>query len=130
MSDTEDTGHGFTRNQDHQTKPRGGAARARRPHPLPASLLPVTPFDLELIPTQLRPWVADLCERLQCPGDYIGVSVVAGAGSVIGRKVLVRPQSAALKCSARWTEAGQEVFRVIPDRCGDDLNDVAQGTLP
>ena len=35
--------------------------------------------------------MADLCERLQCPGDYIGVSVIAGAGSVIGRKVLVRP---------------------------------------
>jgi hypothetical protein len=103
MSDTEDTGHGFTLNQDHQTKPRGGAARARRPHPLPASLLPVTPFDLELIPTQLRPWSADLCDRLQCPGDYIGVSVMAGPGSVIGRKVLV---------------------------CGDDLNDVAQGILP
>src|SRR5271156_1931453 len=41
----------------------------------------------------------------------------AGSGSVIGRKVLVRPQSAALKSSARWTEAGQGVFRVIPDRC-------------
>jgi hypothetical protein len=41
-----------------------------------------------------------------------------------------RGQSAALECSARWTEAGREVFRVIPDRCGDDLNDVAQGTLP
>jgi hypothetical protein len=129
MSDTDDTDHGFTLNQE-KPKQKNGAARARRPHLLPASLLPVTPFDLELIPTQLRPWVADLCERLQCPGDYIGVSVVAGAGSVIGRKVLVRPQSAALKCSARWTEAGQEVFRVIPDRCGDDLNDVAQGTLP
>jgi hypothetical protein len=74
--------------------------------------------------------VADLCERLQCPGDYIGVSVVAGAGSVIGRKVLVRPQSAALKCSARWTEAGQEVFRVIPDRCGDDMNEVVQRSHP
>jgi len=128
MSNTDDTDHGFTLNQDHETKQKGGAARARRPHSLPASLLPVTPFDPELITTQLRPWSADQCERLQCPGDYIGV-VMAGAGSVIGRKVLVRPQSAALKSSARWTEAGQGVFRVIPDRCCDDMNDVAQGTL-
>jgi Protein of unknown function (DUF3987) len=91
MSDTDDTDHGFTLNQDHETKQKGGAARGRRPHPLPESLLPVAPFDLELIPTQLQPWVADLCERLQCPGDYIGVSVMGGAGSVIGRKVLLRP---------------------------------------
>jgi hypothetical protein len=37
-----------------------------------------------------------------------------------------RGQSAALKCSARWTEAGREVLRIIPDHCGDDLNEVAQ----
>ena len=91
MSDTDDTDHGFTLNRDHESKQKGGAARAKRPHPLPASLLPVAPFDLELIPTQLRPWAADLCERLQCPGDYIGVSVMAAAGSVIGRRVLMRP---------------------------------------
>ena len=50
MSDTDDIDHGFTLNQDHETKQKGGATRARKPHPLPASLLPVTPFDLELIP--------------------------------------------------------------------------------
>jgi len=41
-----------------------------------------------------------------------------------------RGQSAALECSARWTQAGREVFRVIPDRCGDDMNEIARGTLP
>lgn len=39
-------------------------------------------------------------------------------------------QRAALECARRWTEAGREVFRVIPDRCGDDMNDVVQRTLP
>jgi putative DNA primase/helicase len=33
-------------------------------------------------------------------------------------------QRAALECSSRWTSAGREVFRIIPDRCGDDMNDV------
>jgi hypothetical protein len=33
-------------------------------------------------------------------------------------------QQAALECSARWTNSGREVFRVIPTRTGDDLNDV------
>jgi putative DNA primase/helicase len=37
-----------------------------------------------------------------------------------------RGQSAARECSARWTGAGREVFRVIPDRCGDDMNEVVQ----
>jgi putative DNA primase/helicase len=38
-------------------------------------------------------------------------------------------QRAALECSSRWTSAGREVFRVIPDRCGDDINDVVQRTV-
>lgn len=38
-------------------------------------------------------------------------------------------QRAALECSRRWTDSGREVFRVVPDRCGDDMNDVIQRTL-
>jgi putative DNA primase/helicase len=41
-----------------------------------------------------------------------------------------RGQSAALKCSARWTQAGREVFRVVPDRCGDDMDEITQRTFP
>ena len=39
-------------------------------------------------------------------------------------------QRAALECSRRWTEAGREVFRVVPDLCGDDINDVVQRIVP
>jgi putative DNA primase/helicase len=35
-------------------------------------------------------------------------------------------QRAALECSSRWTGAGREVFRIIPDHCGDDVNDIVQ----
>jgi hypothetical protein len=35
-------------------------------------------------------------------------------------------QEAAVECSARWTNSGREVFRVIPTRPGADLNDVLQ----
>jgi putative DNA primase/helicase len=38
-------------------------------------------------------------------------------------------QRAALECSSRWTSAGREVFRVIPNRCGEDINDVVQRTV-
>ena len=37
-------------------------------------------------------------------------------------------QRASLECSNRWTIAGREVFRVIPDQRGDDMNDLAQRT--
>jgi Toprim domain len=38
-------------------------------------------------------------------------------------------QRAALECSGRWTSAGRDVFRIIPDRCGDDLNDIVKRTV-
>jgi hypothetical protein len=38
-------------------------------------------------------------------------------------------QRAALECSSRWTRIGREVFRVIPDRCDDDFNDIVQRTV-
>jgi putative DNA primase/helicase len=38
-------------------------------------------------------------------------------------------QRATLDCSSCWTSAGREVFRVIPDRCGQDMNDVVRGTI-
>jgi hypothetical protein len=40
-----------------------------------------------------------------------------------------RGQNAALECSARWTQMGREVFRVVPDRCGDDMNEITQRTF-
>jgi putative DNA primase/helicase len=61
------------------------------PHPLPDSLLPVAQFDIALIPDQLRPWVGDVWERMQCPPDYIAVSLMAAVGTMIGRKVAIRP---------------------------------------
>jgi hypothetical protein len=39
-------------------------------------------------------------------------------------------QRAAVECSLRWTDAGREVFRVLPERCGEDMNDIVQRTLP
>jgi hypothetical protein len=38
-------------------------------------------------------------------------------------------QRAALECSSRWTSAGREVFRIIPDRCGEDINDVVRRAI-
>ena len=70
-----------------------------KPQPLPEGLPPVKPFSTDLMPDSLRPWVADICERLQCPGDFVGVAVMVGLGAVIGRRIGIRPQE-----QTDWTE--------------------------
>lgn len=62
------------------------------PRPLPSSLPPVAPFEAELVPGALRPWIMDIADRMQCPADYVAVSAIVAAGAVIGRKVGIRPQ--------------------------------------
>jgi hypothetical protein len=62
------------------------------PVPLPGELSPVEPFDYALLPNALRPWVADIAERVSCPPDFVAVPAMLALASVIGRKVAVRPQ--------------------------------------
>jgi Protein of unknown function (DUF3987) len=64
------------------------------PKPLPHGLAPVMAFDTRLfLPDALAPWVDDIAARLQCPPDYVGVSAVTALGSVIGRRVGIKPQA-------------------------------------
>ena len=65
----------------------------RQPQPLPKGLPPVDDFDLEFLPTALQQWVADISDRLQCPPDYVGVTAVVGLGSLIGRRIGIKPQT-------------------------------------
>lgn len=62
------------------------------PTPLPSGLPPVLPFNLALLPTSLQPWVLDISERMQAPADFVAITAIVAAGSVIGRKVGIRPQ--------------------------------------
>ncbi len=63
------------------------------PLPLPAELLPVASFDYALLPDSLQPWVKDICDRIQCPPDFVAVGVMAALAAVIGRKIGIRPQA-------------------------------------
>lgn len=63
------------------------------PQPLPDGLLPVMAFDYALLPETLTPWARDICERVQCAPDFVAVAIMAGLGSIIGRKVGIRPQA-------------------------------------
>ncbi len=69
------------------------------PKPLPDGLLPVPAFDFDLLPANLRPWLVDAAERMQCPPDYLAVAAIISAGAIIGRKVAIRP-----KAHDNWTE--------------------------
>src|SRR5262249_36570906 len=62
------------------------------PVPLPTSLLPVAPFDYGMLPETVRAWVEDVTERMQSPPDYAGATVMTALGSLIGRKISVRPK--------------------------------------
>jgi putative DNA primase/helicase len=62
------------------------------PAPLPTSLLPVAPFDYDMLPLSLRGWVTDVSKRMQCPPDYVAVTLMTALATVVGRKVAVRPK--------------------------------------
>lgn len=69
------------------------------PDPINISLPPVPVFDYALLPEKVAPYVRDVCERMQCPPDYVAVSMIAALGAVIGRRVGIRP-----KQQDNWTE--------------------------
>src|SRR5262249_34880580 len=63
------------------------------PKPLPDGLLPVEPFSLDFMPNALAPLIEDIANRLQCPPDYVAVAVITALGSVIGRRIGIKPQA-------------------------------------
>jgi Protein of unknown function (DUF3987) len=71
---------------------RGEAEPWPAPRPLSAVLAAVCPFDPELLPETLRPWVLDLAERLQVPADYPAVALIVMLAGALGRRASIRPQ--------------------------------------
>ena len=63
------------------------------PLPIPDELPPVEPFDMDLLPSTLKPWASDITERFQCPPDFVGAAIMAALASVVGRKIGIRPQA-------------------------------------
>ena len=71
------------------------------PIPLRDELPPVARFEAELLPSRLRSWVADIAERMNCPMDLVALPAMIAAGSLIGRRVGIRPQR-----RTPWLEVG------------------------
>ena len=63
------------------------------PTPLPDALPAVEPFDAELLPVALRPWVMDIAHRMQCPADFPAVAALVALSSLIGARAVIQPKS-------------------------------------
>ncbi len=62
------------------------------PKPLPDEVPPVLPFDYDLLPESLRPWIRDVAERIQCPPDFPAIAAMIAIATVVGRKIGLRPK--------------------------------------
>jgi putative DNA primase/helicase len=62
------------------------------PKPLPADLPAVPPFNFACLPESFRGWVEDIAERMQCPPDFPAVGAMIALGSLVGRKIGIRPK--------------------------------------
>ncbi len=63
-----------------------------KPRALTNSLPPVKPFNFDWLPASLRPWIADIAERMQCPPDYAAVAAMTALSSVAGRHFCIQPK--------------------------------------
>jgi len=62
------------------------------PKPLTPKLKPVDELDYEMLPKSLACFVRDCSERMQCPPDFIAVSLIITFSSLIGRKIIFEPK--------------------------------------
>jgi hypothetical protein len=62
------------------------------PQALPEDLPAVPPFDYQCLPETLRPHIMDVAERMQCPPDFPAVGMMIALGSVLGRKIGIKPK--------------------------------------
>ena len=69
------------------------------PSPLPTGLPPVPELDPAILPDELRVWVKDIADRFSAPIDYVAAAAMVAVGSVIGRRIAIRPQT-----QTDWTE--------------------------
>lgn len=87
------------------------------PEIVKATLRPVPPFDPAMLPDALRPWVADIAHRMQCPIDFVATAAIAMLGSIIGSACGIRP-----KQKDNWTE--------VPNLWGISIGDPGRLKTP
>lgn len=63
------------------------------PRPLPDDLPQVPPFDLEMLPDSLRPWIKDIAERMQISPDIPAIGAITALSAAIGRRIQIMPKA-------------------------------------
>lgn len=63
------------------------------PEQIESELLPVQQLPFEIIPKQLKPWLADISNRMQCPIDFVVVGAMIVAASIVGAGCAIRPKA-------------------------------------
>ncbi len=63
------------------------------PTALPDALPSVQPFDADLLPLALRPWIMDIAHRMQCPPDFPAVASLVALSSLIGARAVIQPKA-------------------------------------
>ena len=71
----------------------GGELPWPEPRPLPPIAAPVPTLPDDLLPAPLRPWLADVADRVSIPLEFVAAPAVVALGSVIGRAVAIRPMA-------------------------------------
>lgn len=71
----------------------GGELPWQEPRPLPPIAAPVPTLPPDLLPAPLRPWLADVADRVSIPLEFVAAPAVVALGSVIGRAVAIRPMA-------------------------------------
>jgi putative DNA primase/helicase len=62
------------------------------PRPIRHELPPVPSLEPGMVPAPLRPWLADIAERVGCALEFVVVCAMVALGIVIGRKVAIKPR--------------------------------------
>ena len=81
-------------------------------------LLPVPAFDLELLPSSLRPLVSDVSERMQTPPDYAAAAAVVALAGCVGRRARIQTEGA-----RHFVGRGPE--HLGRDHCATRLHEIA-----
>ena len=67
----------------------GWADRKELPAPCPAAPT-LTP---DFLPAPLRPWLADVADRVSIPLEFVAAPAIVALGAIVGRSVFVRPMA-------------------------------------
>jgi len=60
---------------------------------LPTLRQEAPPMPPEMVPEQLRDWIADQAERMQCAVEMLAAPAITALAAVIGRKVTIQPKA-------------------------------------